>query len=253
MSFYTSLSFYRPTPPPRVTGRAFAGFLAALREAGAFDERPGGDTIKVKFGRSIDQDEKGTSIEKPVWGCPGMYEVRDIKWDIGRHQTLDETLAMLAADDRTIYRAFAFVGVLKPPIMEHLQTPRPDGSGQFNLNLWDTSVSLGPATVCSMDAEAYFKVGWMRVGLSGNGYLYPWTPRDLTDRAAALPALGQLADACRRTFPVDPAYAGPLFGRTRIADLFRAKMYARRRMGDLWPFDRLDVPPDWYWGVEETG
>lgn len=247
------MQFYRPGPPPRVTGRAFAAFLSALRDTGVFEVTAGVNTVAFKFGHAVDHDAEDTLNEVPIPGVWGKYSFKEIGWDIDRRLTLADTIGMLSDDDRPLCRAFTFIGHLDPRIGTRLQTPRPGGGGQCNLNLETASVSLGPATVCSIAAGRTYKVGWMSVEFDGEGHLHPLTPRDLTDRAGILPELRPLTSACRRAFPVDPTYAGPLFGRSRFTDLFRAKMYALKSMGDLWPFDRYDVPSDWYWGVSETG
>jgi hypothetical protein len=251
VSFYTTLHFYRPTPPPRVTGPSLARFVADLMETGCF-ERTHDDSFSVKFGRAIDQDEKGTSLELPVPGLPGVLNIRDIEWDIKQHQiAMADALRLLRAEDRPIYRSFISLGTAPQSVREALSTPRPDG--ERNLGLWDGFLSIEPIDLSQMSSDAPFRVGWMSVGYGGSGYLHPWTARDLTDRAATLAALSPLTVVCRKHFPVDPVYRGGGFRRGILPGVFSRRAYIRRRMGELWPFDRLDVPWDWYWGVHETG
>jgi hypothetical protein len=253
MSFYTTLYFYRPTRPPRVTGPRLAEFIEALCATGVIERRA--DYIMLKFGRGIDQDEKPTSYEVPVPGVRGMYTVRSIKWDINHSSIpLDERLQLLRNHDRPLYRATLSIGSVRRDVMEALQTPRPDEAGQMNLTLWDCVVSLEPVELGSMSTDDRFAVGWMSLSFSGNGYLYPWTPRDLTSRADALAALTAVTDVCRQFFPVDPDGAPKMF--QRIAPRLRRLRLrrTRRQMGELWPFpDDLDRPWDWFWGVSETG
>jgi hypothetical protein len=77
--------------------------------------------------------------------------------------------------------------------------------------------------------------------MHGHGYLYPWGLRDLVDRAEGAPGVGPLMALCREAWPVEPEE--PPAGAVR----------ARELMGHLWPYDRLDLRRDWYWGVSESG
>lgn len=252
MSFYTSLYYYRPTKPPRVTGPVLAAFLRELSATALF-ERKGPESLKVKFGRAIDQDTRPSSWEVPVRGVPGMCTFDGIDWDIEHERlSLDDALAVLSNHDRPVYRASAGLGYLRQDITRTLQTLRPD-DGAPNLCLGDCSVWIEPIELGQMSDDATYKVGWMGVSFSGYGYLYPWTARDVTDRALASPDLRRVADVCRRLFPVDPNGTPSLLERL-TPERRRSRITSiRKRMRDLWPFDDLDAPWDWYWGVLETG
>lgn len=253
MSFYTLLKFYRPTRPPRVTGPVLAEFVRELCSTGLF-QRKGGEYLKVKFGRSIDQDDNDTAEEVPVRGLPGMFTIRPIEWDLDHDRIgLDDALALLANHDRPVYRAAVTLGTLRRDVYEALQTRRPPPEERMNLSLWDCNVSLGPEAIGSMSSEASFTLGWMAVSFSGNGYLFPWTPRDLTSKAASLPQLQPVIQICRRMFPVDPDGSPNVLQKLAPAVRKRRVRELRRKMGDLWPLDDLDAPWDWYWGVSETG
>jgi hypothetical protein len=254
MSFYTTLHFYRPTPPPVVTGPALARFLLALSGTGLF-ERKGAEYLIVKFGRSIDQDAKGTTVETQV--VPGMYSVRSIEYDLKHDRiSLADAVQVLSNHDRPVYRASVNLGILRQDVIAALQTERPDDRNT-NLCLWDSTIELGPIELGSISSERSFAVGWMSVGFGDNGDLVPWTARDLTGRAMSLPQLEPLTRICRETFPVDPDYRGPGFrsGGTlrRLLQRPLSRFKRRRLMGDLWPFVELDRPWDWYWGVAESG
>ncbi len=84
-------------------------------------------------------------------------------------------------------------------------------------------------------------VGWIAVNLDGPGYLFPWSFRDLVDRAEAIAPVRELMSLCRRTWPVAPGEPD------------RRVIEARRMMGELWPYPRLDGPWDWSWGLGESG
>jgi len=253
MSFYTSLMFYRPTSPPRVTGPVLAEFVQRLRATGLFEET-GAQYVKVKFGRSIDQDERETADQIPVPGAPGMFTFRSIEWDLNHDRiAMVDALTILSNDDRPIYRAAVTLGSLRKDVLESLQTRRPPPDDQMNLSLWDCNVSLGPQSIGSMTSETSFTVGWMSVSFSGNGYLYPWTPRDLMARATMLPELRPVMEICRQMFPVDPAGSPKVWEKLAPAVRKKRVRELRRSMGDLWPLDDLDAPRDWCWGVSETG
>lgn len=252
MSFYTSLHFYRPSPPPRVTGPLLADFVGRLVVSGIVDVSAKHD-VQVKFGRAIDQDDSDTVIYEPVPGLPRSFRVRSIEWDVEHSGiTLDDLRAVLSNHDRPIYRASVGLGTTRPEIIAHLQTNRPD-DGNPNLCLWDCGVHLGPVGIGSLGSDGEFMVGWMSLSLGGNGYLFPWGPRDLTSRAATDPHLRAAANVCRSMWPVDPDNSTGTFGKLAPALRRRRVRAARRRMGDLWPSDDLDLPWDWFWGVSETG
>jgi hypothetical protein len=49
-----------------------------------------------------------------------------------------------------------------------------------------------------------------------------------------------MTELCRATWPVAPERPD------------RRQKKARRQMGDLWPYPKLDRPWDWYWGLSES-
>jgi hypothetical protein len=253
MSFYTSLNLYRPTRPPRVTGPLLAAFVEELCATGLF-ERTGAEYFHVKFGRSIDKDDRDTAEEVPVPGVPGMFTVRSIKWDVDHDRiALADALTILSNHNRPIYRAAVTLGTLRKDVYTALQTQRPPPEVGENMCLWDCNVRLGPVTLASLSDDATFAVGWMSVSFSGNGYLFPWTPRDLTSRAASLPQLQPVVEICRKHFPVHPEASPTVLAKLSPAARRRRVRELRRRMGELWPLDDLDAPWDWFWGVSETG
>src|SRR3954470_19366487 len=79
MPFYTTLHYYRPTEPPRITGDSLAEFVADF-EGLKVTEVDGPLTIQVKFGESIDQDERSAEWQEPVYETISV--VREIDWDL---------------------------------------------------------------------------------------------------------------------------------------------------------------------------
>jgi len=97
------------------------------------------------------------------------------------------------------------------------------------------SIEIGP-----IQAGRYgeFGIGWIAVGLAGNGYLFPWTLPDLIARAESESSVQALMQLCRQTWPVAPGTPD-----VKVQSL-------REQMGKYWPYDRLDLPWDWYWGLQ---
>jgi hypothetical protein len=169
--------------------------------------------------------------------------MRSIEWDINHQNvTLDDAIRLLSNHERTIYRASINLGALGDDVRKCLQTRRPD-DGEVNLELWDCSLHLGPVELFDLVGEERFQVGWMDLSFGGNGYLYPWTPRNLTTIGGSLEALQPITELCRRRFPIED-------DRRRVS---RSEIAARQAMGELWPFRDLERDFDWFWGVCESG
>src|SRR5690349_10282242 len=119
MSFYTMLQYYRPRPPPAVTGDDLSRFVATLRGTGALEES-GFLYVDVKFGQSIDQDYNGTTWEEPT--APGMAIIHDIEWDIEIKDPagLQDIIEKLAGDERRVYRANVGLGAATDELLRPL-------------------------------------------------------------------------------------------------------------------------------------
>jgi hypothetical protein len=238
MSFYTSLKFYRPTKPPRITGDEMSRFVADIRKSGVLTDS-GLQSAESKFGDSIDQDNRATTWEDD---SGPLATVRGIEWDVeldapGGLQGIIDTLA---DDNRPIYRASLTLGMPTDAVLEPI-TRRGSPENEIDLTPDTLSIEAGPVEVYDLNSEGPFRVGWIGINLHGYGYLYPRTFRDLRDRLMASEAIGKLTELCRSTWPVPP---------TRPNWFERRK---RRRMKDLWPYSTIDLPWDWYWGLAESG
>jgi hypothetical protein len=238
VSFFTSLTYYRPTKPPLITGDGFSRFIQRIVDTGCV-EKPGLTSLKVKFGRAIDQDRQGTS--EPVMLMPGLYQDREIEWDIvaGRIETFGELIELVKGNTSRIYRAHMSFGSLsdgarlpitREPCEQNEQGFYPDCFG----------VSIGPVHCANMSTEGW-RVGWIELCFPGNGYLYPWTLQDTVQRAQSSADIIQLCEICRSTWPVPSR-------RPSFLTVMRRKKFA-----ELWPYDDFKKPYDWYWGVNETG
>lgn len=249
MSFWTDINFVRPARPPRITAGDL--FRFADRIAGtALVTDPRLRTIKLKFGRRIDQDRRDTSDDERV--LANVFRSREIAWDVAvdSFEESDAARASLTTSTRSVYRAFLGFdfGTLNSDISRELQTARPDGSGQ-NLALFDVSIEVNVIRGNSLGGDGSVQVGWIAVGFGGNGYLWPWTPNDVRQRIAASPTLRAVEAACRDSFPTPSK--PPLSRRWNPLRRIAAHR-ARRALGDFWPFEH-GFPNEWAWAINETG
>ena len=163
--------------------------------------------------------------------------------------------------ERLVYRAMISLGSLPEDSADRLNAASAEGRPDMRLN--QVGLSVYPAIAGGMDDEE-FKVGWIGVSISGNGYPFPLTPAELVARAEAEPCLRRLAHACRDLLPVTRD-VGPIplwwrlpGGRRRWACDMRGGepsarcVRVRRKMGGHWPYP-ADAPHDWRWLVHETG
>ena len=202
--------------------------------------------FEVRFGSSIDQDDKPTNWPEPVLEGPsggGIFATRTIDYDAQDTDlpSLPDLAGALATlGRRMIYRANLSLGHVVLPIYEGLRREA-SAENEVSLGLDSWSLEVGPIVSYDLATEEPYHVGWVAVQMGGYGYLYPWKFRDLISRAEALPSLQALTNLCRRTWPVAP---GPPP---------RNVVEARKAMGDLWPYHRADQPWDWSWGLQEAG
>jgi hypothetical protein len=238
MSFYTSLIFYRPRKPPPLRAADLASFIDAIRKKNLLT-RHGSRSLSVKFGKSIDQDDKGTTWEEEI--TSGLSVTHEINWDIQlSNPSLQQIIDCLKGDRRRIYRAYVALG---GPIAEILRPITRSGSADNKIDFCPDglAIEVGPIELCSLSLSAPVLAGWISVDLSGAGYLFPWSVRELVERAEGSRAIRPVTDLCRTFFPVPPKPPPK-----RVID-------ARRQIGELWPYEDLAKPWNWYWGVRETG
>lgn len=238
MSFYTALMFYRPTPPPMVSGRGLAEFVRAFARLG-LSQNEGPMTASLKFGEAIDQDEKPASWFEPL--IPGIGETQEIEWDVEESCGSLANMAQLLSDhDRPIYRGYLGLGKATDDVSDHLKrVGSPENETDLVPDAW--SLEIGLIESVALNLQEALVVGWISVAISGNGYLYPWSFRELVERAERHPSIRRLMQLCRETWPVLPEAPTA------------QEIEKREQMGDLWPYGRHDLPWDWYWGLHETG
>lgn len=239
MSFYSSLVLIRVAPPPAVTTSAIGAFLRELAATEAFVGR---DELlcQVKYGPRVDADDRTTDAME--WGESGTIgTVGEYPWDISR--TFPSTAALadaLAADGRSVYRAYLDLGELHPDIVAAL-TREPSEENEIGLHLSGLSFHVGPVLVAGLGSKAPVLAGWMGLSFSGSGYFFPWDYQQVRERAEAVELVHRLADTCRAAWPVPHASPSP------------EAMATRRQLGELWLYDDFTLPQDWLWFVSESG
>jgi hypothetical protein len=245
MSFYTTLSFYRPTAPPQIIGADLAGFVSAFAALGAADGTSARLSYEIRFGRSVDQDDKPTDWDEPVLEGPsggGIYINRTVDFDAEGTVSsfIDLAGALTTLGRRPIYRANLMLGQVVPSVYDGLSR-EPSEENEMGLSLDSWSMKVGPILSYNLATEEPYHVGWVAVQVSGHGYLYPWAFRNLIDRAEALTPIREMTKLCRRKWPV-PDDRPP-----------RRVVKSRKATGNLWPYPRADQPWDWFWGLQESG
>ena len=238
MSFYTKLNLYRPSKPPVITGESLANFIDAFQGL-RVSEGKARLGVEVKFGMAIDQEEK--PIQDYERRHDLVWSPKEPQWDLESHcPSLKAIYRLLARYNENIYRAFIELGCAKPDICGLLtRNGCPDNEVELHLDGW--SLEIGPVFSSILGSEDHFFVGWVSLSISGSGYLFPWTFAELVQRAESDEGIRKVRELCKKTWPVDPM----------PPNLRQKKM--RRKMGDLWPYSKIDLPWNWYWGIDETG
>jgi hypothetical protein len=238
MSFYIALIYYRPRKPPIVTANDLATVVARLAETGKL--KPSGMYgAKVKFGDSIDADDRETTLYEPQE--TGVILVGEIEWDLNccSLTSVEEVIKSLFGNHNRIYRALIFLGTPTPDVLEPVsRVNSPENTHDFVP--YDLSLEIGPIIAGDMATEELIQVGWISLNLSGSGYLYPWSLTEAVRRASSSESIRELTDVVRTMWPVSAAAP-----EAEIVEL-------RRRIPDVWPYE-ADRPWDWYWGAHETG
>jgi len=225
MSFFSSLVYYRPGPPPKVTGDGLSQLIRGiLNSEFVTDSR---DTLEVKFGDAIDPESDEEDED-------------EIDWDIAGQYSLSEMIDALSSDQRLICRADVSFKTPCDSLLDSISR-RDSPENEVDLNPDCMAIEIRPVKIRRLENEEPFHVGWASMYFSGYGYLYPWTLRDVVARAESSQEMQHLMQLCRSHWPVAGSMADP------------SVVALRKRLGELWPYDKFDKPWDWCWGVVETG
>jgi len=238
MSFFTTIHFYRPGPALVISTAQLADFMERVAETGITTCEP--SSLHLKYGKCIDKDMKPSYWWEPVNETGVISFGRSVRWNIDRYDLdFQSSLSILRNHDKSVYRALIDVGALADHIIAALSRD-PGPENERGLYPDSLSIELGPTTISDPNEEPEYLVGWMSINLSGNGYLFPWTHRDLIIRLNACHEVQRLMSLCRETWPVEPLIPSP--------DVIAL----RKEMGELWGGDDYDAPADWRWGIQES-
>jgi len=196
-------------------------------------------TLKIKFGESIDCNKKRTWQLKRL--ASGLFNYQEINWDLElSNATLPEMKERLASEQRTVYRAFVMMGNPIDNILRPL-TRQNSPENEIDFLPSDLTLEMGPIECGDLSSTVPERVGWIGLGLSGAGYLFPWTFSDVLQRLQATPEIHLITEACRSSWPVIEPAKKSLF--TRIRESVVGQTTTNTTVN----------PSDWAWGMNETG
>jgi len=194
--------------------------------------------LRIKYGESIDQDYETTNLMD--WDESGVFaSPRDYEWDASWNDVLWTDLpASLAAETRSIYRAYCLLGWLSEESCSAL-TRSSDEAPESGI--WPDSISIEIDPICPtmLSDEELVCTGLISINFSGNGY-FSWGPtweQYSTQYRSATPVTAA-RKITREMFPVP-----------RSEKLDRISEH----LGDRF-FNRAYYEPgDWILSVTETG
>ena len=237
MSFFSSLVFLYPGPPPAITLGDLRAFADRLQSSGLC--RPSRLTaLELKFGEAIDSDYEDTMpMEWNEAGTSGRfleypwdYEARDKDWnDLWPSQDFAE---------KRLYRAYLSIGSLEPAVSKALTAmSSPETTYEF-IAPDQLSLQIGPAIPSTLETEEPICFSLLSVKLSGNGF-FTWQPLSVYwDAIRSSSPIATISQICRDSFPA------PEFD--RLDDL-------RADIGPLFLNDEGYKAGDWIISVSETG
>jgi hypothetical protein len=239
MGFFTSFCFCRCGRPPKIT----CGDLAkVVHEFDALAVSPGSfRECDVIFGESIDHDDDPMDEVVQLSDVMSKYVPRPRDIEVQRPKSLAEIVAALDSHAETsVYRAHIALGGVTQEFLNRIHEP-----SEQNKRAWfpqDWSLQISPVILGGMNTTDQFHFSYAAVCLSGAGYAFPRTPRQIVERLRDQPEVQRVEQLCERSWPV---------GTVRADD---EVIEMRKAMGYLWPYERLDLPHGgWIWSTNETG
>jgi hypothetical protein len=181
MAYSTSIYVVYPFEPPVINSatvlRLIDRFAAAYSTDDAFR------SVSIKYGRSVDQDSRSGNWWVPT-GTPGIFQSQsDYDREAYPKTFIDLVQFLSLYPKRPIYRLGCSFG----RILERdsaLLKREPDEKNKEGMYPWDVSVMLDLVEVESdEDSFELVQLGWIAIGIYGNGRCFPWTHQDLLRRA----------------------------------------------------------------------
>ncbi|MHB0936045.1 MAG: hypothetical protein ACYDCO_04140 [Armatimonadota bacterium] len=252
MSPFTSAICYRAgDKPPIVTTQDLAVFTERILALDIL--QPDFMIVHLKFGQAIDQDKEGIAEISETIASLLYYD-----WDVDEgFFPREEALAFLRNPPEFrivkrerrhlldfgpknvvenfgphIYRAHLMFRTMK----EEVYTPICHKLYGDSLILSELDYHIGPVQLFDTVKNEIYYTGWMNFAVNGDGYLYPYTYREILENLRTHPVLQQIRDICREMWPSTTVPPNP------------EVVHDRSTMGKMWA-EPEDAPYDWYWAI----
>lgn len=231
MGFYTTFKYYRPGPFPTVTCGDLLRLWNSIRSAGVrLSTAP---ACRVKFGNLVADQEPLDSWEGHVLQQCVEGEC-DIDFEGHTRPSESAILQALAQHaSQPVYRAHLHIGTLPEDARNRLYVPDPKNDRVVMLG--DVGFDIDPVELSGPEVMESYLVSLMSLSISGNGYCYPRSTREVLDALRAEPVILASEQIVESIWPVPSIPPDD----DAIAE--------RRDMGELWMHD-LERPHGWAWG-----
>ena len=237
MSFFSSLIFLYPGPPPPMTLGMLRDFANRLKDSG-LTRHSRLTALDLKFGKPIDSDYEDTMpMEWNDAGTTGRflkypwdYESRDNEWL--------ELWPSPERNDELIYRAYLSIGSLEKDVSKALTAMASHETTYEFIAPDQLSLEIGPALPSTMETEEPICFSLFSVRFSGNGF-FTWQPLSAYwDSIHFTSPVSTIMNICRDAFPAREF--------AKLDDL-------KDDIGELFLNYEGYTPGDWIVSVSETG
>lgn len=231
MSLLLSLDYYRPTPPPALSGRDLHDFLLAFEALGIAEETSG-MLAEAAFGRPVDANHRpATWIH---WQHDNVGLRKTVAWDLqNRYDSLSAMAVGLARFREPTYRARLSLGNVGGPLRRIV-------SSRADVRLFSWALDIGPVEATDRRGDGVYYVGWMGLRLLGEGSVASGALQALRRQLERNAAVREAMALCRRRWPV-PA-----------VEPSRRTARLRSWLGELWPYEDPGAPMDWRWTLNQA-
>jgi hypothetical protein len=182
MGFYTTFQIAYPQEPRAVTGELLAKLINDIVPLCS----PSSLSLSLKFGDSAATSHAPFFSIEPT-ETPGIG-ISVTNYDLEKYpKSLSELLDELnTVRNRGIHRALISFASLSEEVSSKLQR-HPGPLNEEGLYPYDIGLALGPIDAESNDDNfELVQIGWVKFSISGNGYCYPWTHQEFSDRCLSI-------------------------------------------------------------------
>lgn len=219
MSFWTDLKFYRPGRRSCVSTSDVAAFVK--------------DVLATRL---VEPDE----VSLPRLEYRGKL-LASPDADTGNFNSSKDSavVSQLRSENREIVSGYVGIGTLREDVAGAIsRISSPEDEVDFTPH--SVGFEIGSVDLFSLASDKTATVGTMGLSIEGPGYLWPWSFSEAVQKLEASREIAVLMDLCRLHWPL-PVKAARWLSTRR-----------RNSLGDLWPYEDLDRPLDWCWGLHET-